>query len=225
MTEPPKDLTEQINNDTALASCKKTLIILSSILLALTFSGAKVTEANTFIFKITFSNPTGFTSLLLLAIGYLLIRYNSLSSEHVTNFNLQWAEKVLNSYFFKRHDPYNDIYDGFISDLLKPKIYISNDKYRSMGPCSLDYSLKTKLFFNAYIELTETDENGNPFDHKFYFRKSKKKLHYISAVSIMIYYWLIEQFRHRESLELYGPMFIGFIAVFCSVWARFNSSI
>ena len=61
MIEPVKEINKVINTDktlappidTALANCKKTLIIISSVLLALTFSGAKVTEANTFIFKIT----------------------------------------------------------------------------------------------------------------------------------------------------------------------------
>ena len=228
MTEPPKSLTEQINNDVTLASCKKTLIILSSILLALTFSGAKVTEANTFIFKITFSNPTGFTSLLLLVIGYLLIRYNSISSEYVTNFNLQWPRKVLNSPFYKGYDSTDNLSYGFVANLLEPDIYINEPKYKDVNnPCNLRYDLKTELFYNAYIELTETDKHSHRISNKkkYYLRTSKNKLDYKKAVSIMFYYWLIEQFRNREFLELYSPMFIGFIAVFCSVWSKFNTSI
>tara|TARA_R110002051_G_scaffold323774_1_gene418473 strand:- start:23 stop:706 length:684 start_codon:yes stop_codon:yes gene_type:complete len=227
MTEPPKSLTEQINNDVTLASCKKTLIILSSILLALTFSGAKITEANTFIFKITFTNPIGLSSLMLLAIGYLLIRYNSLSHLYVESFQKQWSEKVVNNSFYRNFDHHNDVVSGFIPDLFKPYVDLNNERIKTESHDFVEYDLKTQLFFNAYFYLTIHDESGPSEPVKIYLfsSKSKFKLKYLAAISLISYYWLIEQFRRREFLELYSPMFIGFIAVFCSVWSRFNPSI
>ena len=228
MIEPVKEINKVINTDTtlappidtSLASCKKTLIIISSVLLALTFSGAKVTEANTFIFKITFTNPTGINTLLLLSIGYLLLRYNSISHIYTDNYKKQFATRVLDNKFFRRYDSYNDVVDGFIPDLLKPKIYINDDKYKHSNHSYLDYDLKVRLFFNAYIDLTEYDEHGNPYLYRFYLIGSKNKLQYLFALSIMLSHWFLEQFRQRDFLELYSPMLIGFIAVYSSVWVR-----
>ena len=225
MTEPPKSLTEQISNDTVLASCKKTLIILSSILLALTFSGAKITEANTFIFKITFTNPVGLSSLMLLAIGYLLIRYNSLSNLYVESFQKQWSEKVKSNYFYRNFDYHNDVVYGFIPYLFKPYVDLNNESIKRSNYDFVEYDLKTRLFFNAFFYLTTHDESGPSKPVKIYLFSSRSKLKYLAAVSIIFYYWLIEQFRHREFLELYSPIFIGLTAVFCSVWARFNPSV
>ena len=228
MIEPVKEINKVINTDTtltppidtSLASCKKTLIIISSVLLALTFSGAKVTEANTFIFKVTFTNPTGINTLLLLSIGYLLLRYNSISHIYTDNYKKQFATRVLDNKFFRRYDSYNNVVDGFIPDLLKPKIYINDDKYKHSNHSYLDYDLKVRLFFNAYIDLTEYDEHGNPYLYRFYLIGSKNKLQYLFALSIMLSHWFLEQFRQRDFLELYSPMFIGFIAVYSSVWVR-----
>lgn len=225
MTEPTKSLSEQINNDVTLASCKKTLIILSSILLALTFSGAKITEANTFIFKITFTNPLGLSSLMLLAIGYLLIRYNSLSHLYVESFQKQWSEKVIRNSFYRNFDHYNDVVSGFIPDLFKPYVDLNNESIKRESHDFVEYDLNTQLFFNAYFDLTIHDESGPSEPVKVYLFSAKNKLKYLAAISLISYYWLVEQFRHREFLELYSPMFIGFIAVLCSVWSRFNPSI
>jgi hypothetical protein len=229
--EPVKELNKAINADLnlappidpALASCKKTLIIISSVLLALTFSGAKVTEANTFIFKITFTNPTGINTLLLLSIGYLLLRYNSISHFYTDNYKKQFATRVLDNKFFRRYDSHNDVVDGFIPDLLKPKIYINDDKYKHSNHSYLDYDLKVRLFFNAYIDLTEYDEQSNPYLYRFYLIGSKDKFQYLFALGIMFSHWFLEQFRQRDFLELYSPMFIGFIAVYSSVWVRLVS--
>lgn len=160
MTEPTKSLSEQINNDVTLASCKKTLIILSSTLLALTFSGAKITEANTFIFKITFTNPVGLSSLLLLAIGYLLIRYNSLSHLYVESFQKQWSEKVKSNYFYRNFDYHNDIVYGFIPELFSPFVNLNDDCYKRDNHHFVEYDLKAQYFLDSYFNLTIHDESG-----------------------------------------------------------------
>lgn len=195
MIEPVKELNKAINADLnlappidpALASCKKTLIIISSVLLALTFSGAKVTEANTFIFKITFTNPTGINTLLLLSIGYLLLRYNSISHFYTDNYKKQFATRVLDNKFFRRYDSHNDVVDGFIPDLLKHKIYINDDKYKHSNHSYLDYDLKVRLFFNVYIDLTEYDEQSNPYLYRFYLIGSKDKFQYLFALVLCFF--------------------------------------
>jgi hypothetical protein len=55
MSDKYKELLEQIDIDQGLASKRKTLTIVSLIMLAMQFSGAKVVEANTFILKLSFS--------------------------------------------------------------------------------------------------------------------------------------------------------------------------
>ena len=62
------ELTQAIDNDAGLQSKRKLLTVASLILLALSFSGATIDEANTFIFKIKFANQNGLGILLVLSI-------------------------------------------------------------------------------------------------------------------------------------------------------------
>ena len=78
MTEKKKEptITELIDQDEGLKSKRKLLTVTSLILLVLTFSGAKVEEANTFILKLKFDNQSGIAILLILAIFFLLIVFS-----------------------------------------------------------------------------------------------------------------------------------------------------
>ncbi len=68
------ELTAAIDRDEGLKAKRKLLIVASCILLALSFSGATIDEANTFIFKIKFTNQNGLGILLVLSIVFLMIR-------------------------------------------------------------------------------------------------------------------------------------------------------
>ena len=66
---------DNIDKDEGLAAKRCALVIVSLLLLALSVSGASIKEANTFIFRIEFSNHVGLTYLLGAAVIFLLLRY------------------------------------------------------------------------------------------------------------------------------------------------------
>lgn len=65
----------KLDTDEDLQGKRKLLVELSILMLAINFTGAVFKEANTFIFKIEFTNQSGLSYFFLLAILFLLIRY------------------------------------------------------------------------------------------------------------------------------------------------------
>jgi heme/copper-type cytochrome/quinol oxidase subunit 3 len=106
MTEEKKSptITELIDADEGLKSKRKILTITSLILLALTFSGAKVEEANTFILKLKFDNQNGIAILLVLTIVFLIIRYYNYAKPYHEKLFRAWSDRMLDDGYFLNSD-------------------------------------------------------------------------------------------------------------------------
>ena len=63
-----------LDSDVGLAAKRKILIVVSLLLLALNVSGASIKEANTFVFRVEFSNHVGLTYLLGVAVAFLMLQ-------------------------------------------------------------------------------------------------------------------------------------------------------
>ena len=73
---------ESMDSDKAFQSKRKALVFVSLLLLALVVSGAQIKEANTFIFKIEFSNHAGLRYLLVASVMACMLRYYSYSERY-----------------------------------------------------------------------------------------------------------------------------------------------
>lgn len=86
---------EAMDNDKAFQSKRKALVFVSLLLLALVVSGAQIKEANTFIFKIEFSNHVGLRYLLVVSVVACMLRYYSYAEKYRNQLFVIWSGKLL----------------------------------------------------------------------------------------------------------------------------------
>jgi hypothetical protein len=151
--EPPKQLTltQCIDADEGLKAKRKLLTVVSLILLAIAFSGAKVVDANTFIMKISFTNQNGIAYLLLLSIIFIMIRYYNYARPYHDELYQAWTERMLGDRYFHLYYEEADISEGLIDDL-KPQNLIGDQNNQDCGPYKTKY--RCSLFLGRHIEYT-----------------------------------------------------------------------
>ncbi|MGE8351167.1 MAG: hypothetical protein ACN6P5_11510, partial [Pseudomonas protegens] len=85
-----------MDEDAGFKSKRRALTFVSLLLLALVVSGAEIKEANTFIFKIEFTNHVGLRYLLVLAVLSCLFRYYAYSEKYNAQLFKFWSDRLLN---------------------------------------------------------------------------------------------------------------------------------
>lgn len=205
------NITQAIDADVGLQSKRKLLIVVSSILLALSFSGATIDEANTFIFKITFSNQNGLGILLVLSIIFLMIRYYNYAKPYHNQLYTLWSERLLDEPFFFSQNPHEpeDAY-GLVAESSADEIlhrYREDEFYWS-------YSYQCKSPFRRYLVHSwgsKLDYDGNVESINILMKFGINK--YLTA----LYLEAIEQsksfFTHRENLDILAPYMLGGLAI------------
>jgi hypothetical protein len=213
----PSELSKRIDEDLALASSKKYLMLTSLVLLALLFSGAKVTEANTFLFKLTFTNSAGITNLLLLSIGFLLIRYYSNTSKYHKAIYDDWTQRALKQPYFFSVCEHSDGQSGYIVDIA-PEYAIFNDPTSGYEEHDkLNWTLHVNLYLNAQIQYDLYNQHGHIQDKKVYIFQYLHPIKSCKAIWIIFKHWIEAQTRFRESLDIYAPYMIAFFTTICAV--------
>lgn len=235
--EPPKPLTltQRIDADEGLKAKRKLLTVVSLILLAIAFSGAKVVEANTFIMKITFTNQNGIAYLLLLSIAFLMIRYYNYARPYHDELYDIWTKRMLNDkYFYLCHDD-ADASEGLIKDL-----YPENLR-RDIG---LDdcREIKTKYcclpFFGRNIEYTWLSGVGSGYENwapvnlmRIKSVEAKKEVKavakneirlkpYFKILSYELRYRTTRFVTHRENLDILAPYLLGFFSILSFIFNK-----
>ncbi|HAU4927259.1 hypothetical protein [Aeromonas hydrophila] len=84
-----------IYDGTRFASVRKMLVIFSILFLIINVSAAKLLEANTFIFKVSFENSPGFNVLLFFGVIILTIRYYSVANVYHEEIFRLWTNDML----------------------------------------------------------------------------------------------------------------------------------
>jgi hypothetical protein len=198
-------ITKQIDADEGLKSKRKLLTVTSLILLALSFSGAKVEEANTFILKLSFGNDKGITILLVLAVVFSLIRYYNYAAPYHRQLYEQWSKRMLSDPFFLHANPYEPDYRGLVIDLQPKGFDIEN-----MNHFSINWSLhyKRRLFIVSEIIFSWSG------DYEEYYESVWVGWRHASKVLRLEARYRIEAlFKHRENLDIYTPYLLGFLAI------------
>ncbi|WP_429013052.1 hypothetical protein [Aeromonas hydrophila] len=88
-------LIEQMKTDDEFKSKRNQLTIISILLMAMSLSDAQIKEANTFIFKIEFSNTHAFGWLVLLGVMVLTVRYYSVAFKYHRQLFKMWADELI----------------------------------------------------------------------------------------------------------------------------------
>lgn len=214
MTDQPRKLTitEQIDTDEGLKSKRKLLIVTSLVLMALSFSGAKVEEANTFVLKLSFESQKGIPVLLILSVVFLLVRYYNYACKYHKELYDRWTKRLLkNSFFLHRlyEDPHHYELSGFLVDQAPFDIiqYEDDEHYSWLA------SYTCEPFFKRQITYTFYDENGPHYRKLAIGRKNYFKVLRLEAVC-----QLKSFFIHRENLDITSPYILGVLAILSFIY-------
>ena len=203
---------EDIDNDEGLAAKRRALVIVSLLLLALSVSGASIKEANTFIFRIEFSNHVGLTYLLGAAVIFLLLRYYAYAQSYHSQLFDFWSARLLNDYRVFSYNSAEDEVQGLLGKRIDiwggDEPGIQEPRYRKVG------MLKRNI---VYTSQGEDDQHG-PYSYnenielnkysETWTRKDFRKL-----LRFEIKYRVEAILKHREYLDLMFPYLLGTAAI------------
>lgn len=207
MSEQAKKLpiTEQIDADEGLKSKRKLLTITSVILLAISFSGAKVEEANTFLLKLSFNNNKGISVLLVLAVIFLLIRYYNYACKYHHQLYKLWSDRLLRDQFFFYSHPHEPEYSGLICDLEPKEMNIEALQYHD-GTWSFGYVCHSLLVRKiAYWWHDNNDEYEREVSVGW------KNL--LKVLRLEAKYQFQGFITHRENLDIIAPYILGVFSI------------
>ncbi len=213
----PSELSKKIDEDLALASSRKYLVVTSLVLLALLFSGATVTEANTFIFKLTFTKANGIADLLLLSIAFLLIKYYSNAAKYHKVIYEDWTERVVKHPFFYWVCEHSDGQSGHIVDIAPDYAGFNDQSFGYEENEKVNWKLHTNFLLNAQIQYDLFNRHGHMQDDRVYVVRLKRPIKSLQALWVIFKHWLETQTRFRESLEIYAPYFIAFFTAILAI--------
>lgn len=202
---------EAMDADKAFQSKRKALVYISLLLLALVISGAQIKEANTFIFKIEFSNHAGLRYLLVASVITCMLRYYSYSEKYRDQLFRIWSNRLLEDYNIYFVDEEAGEISGILGKKLNfhPSEYKTDEpKYKKNGFLKRSIGLRTSeehefygtIYLTKYFNLNEYNKSWRPAD----FRKLLlTELKYRAGA------WI----NYRETLDLVSPYLLGISAL------------
>ena len=208
---------KKLDSDKGLAAKRKALVITSLLLLVLSISGAAIKEANTFIFRVEFSNHAGLTFLLGVAVVILMLRYYTYAqSYHYQLFNF-WSERLLSDYRVFSYDSHEEEVNGLIGKAVN--VWGGNEsgiqaaKYKKVGLLKRNLTYKSHGYdeyhggfgYNENIELNSYSEKWTKSDFK-------------NLLRFEFIYRVEGIFKHREYLDLMSPYLLGFCALLSLIY-------
>ncbi|MBB1336596.1 hypothetical protein [Pseudoalteromonas sp. SR44-2] len=201
-----------IDSDEGLKSKRKILISLCVILIGLNFSGATLHEANTFIFKLKFTNHENILYLFAISILYLTLRYYGYAKSYHDQLYLFWTKRMLSDYRVFCYTPKEEEINGLLGKRID--IWPGDEP----GIQSPNYKIKGIFQRNLTYEATEHDEH----DGGYYYQNDIElntykdewgRKDYFKLLSYEAKYQLEALFKYRETLDLLFPYIISFIAL------------
>lgn len=197
-----------MDDDKGFQSKRKALVFVSLLLLALVVSGAQIKEANSFIFKIEFSNHEGLKYLLVAAVMACALRYYSYSERYNNHLLSLWAGRLLSDYNVYHIDPEGPVTSGLAGR--KADIYVGG-KYDTDSPVYR----KTGIFKRAIgFRTSETDEFRGQVYYTKLFSLNEYTEHWsrrdlLNLLLVEFKYRAHAWFKHRETLDLASPYLLA----------------
>lgn len=213
-----RPITERIDNDEGLGSKRKQLTIVSLILLGINLTGAKIVEANTFVFKIEFENTEGLTTLLMLSIIFLILRYYNYATTYHSELKRLWVERMLSdkATFFHLRDFDNEPGEfgrGLITDLAPNEFVRAYEHFYHLANnqnLAAEYDYIPSLSPSVLYYWDDKD-HGYPREelvHVPFFSKTNLVLQILESK-----YQVMSLLKNRENLDILAPYLIGFLAL------------
>lgn len=205
---------QAMDSDKHYLRSRRMLIAISLVLLITTMGGAQIYEINTFIFKLGFAHPENLFNILLWTAGFLLIRYYNNAAKYHKEIAEIWHRKLLDDNFINYYNEHASEFGGMAIDIAPSEVpfgesYDSGNGYENY---QVDISLETRAFFNSAFVY----EYSTEFEHRICsspIYSCKNFRGYFESLWLIISYWWDAQFRNNDSLTLYGPYLIAFMAI------------
>lgn len=205
---------EKINEDTELSSKRKLLLIISILSIAMSVSGAKLVEVNTFIFKVSFSNTFGFSLMFFVGVLILTVRYYSVAYPYHVKIYELWANEMMrDSRILSYNVDGNEFFPyGLLSDKkeFSNPLMIEDTDHSQMIP---EYVVTG--FFKRSVRLYKYhDEYCTPLYIKLFRFDSEWTIgHYFRLLKFELSFQSAAFFRRPESLEIMLPYIISIASI------------
>jgi len=203
-------ITKRIDADEGLKSKRKMLTITSLILLALSISGAKIEEANSFIFNIKFESQSGIGVLLVFSVLFLMVRYFNYAKPYHNELFRLWSDRMLlHPYFFLRCHHSDDA-----SGLLAQK-FPKESRFDDMPHVSDDLEEGNHAWsykcFPPFVRSFSFSWN----DRYDYYDKDVfiGWGNYLKVLGFEAKYQFESFFTHRENLDILAPYMLALVAI------------
>lgn len=211
---------EKIDNDEGLKSKRNILVSLSVILISFNFTGATLHEANTFIFKLKFTNQENFTHLFTVAILFMTIRYYAYAKSYHDQLFDFWSKRMLSDYRVFHYTPKEEDISGLLSGRIDvwpgDEVGIQNPNYKIAGIFKRNLTYKTTGYDEIHGEYYSSENiELNKYDEKW------TRLDYLKLLAFEARYQIEALVKHRETLDLLFPYIISAIALLSLIIRRF----
>lgn len=211
------EFSKTFDGDQGLAIKRKLLVIVSLVLLSLSFSGAKIEEANTFIFKITFTHQNGLATLLVISIIFLMLRYYNYAKPYHDRLYAIWTQRLVQQSFFYSSNPYDNEDSGIVassrSSELDAHFYHDVQRWEFQYVCGWPF---TRYIEQCWGYHNTTDEDR--FESVNIYQRFGLKV-YLICLWLEAKEQIRSFFTHRENLDILSPYIIGWLAIasfYCS---------
>lgn len=202
-----KEYHDSIAADEGLSSIRKTLTVVSIVFLAINLSGARIEEANTFLFKVILTNASGLGQLFILSIIYLIARYFAYAQKYIYQLESFWKARLMRDRNILRTDQEEEETYGLLSKKFR---------FPGRGEPSVGWPVyeTTGIFKRtiSYWVSSDYDDYDSGKDLREFDEKWKVK-DYFTLLCYELYYQVQAVFKYRESLDLYAPFLLGLLSV------------
>jgi len=208
---------DEIAKDERLKSSRIKLITVALILLVTEVSGASITEANTFIFKIEFKKAENIPFLLFMATVLLTIRYHNYAVKYHRQLYSQWDEAMLSTGYFMSWDGHSDEMPeqdikmlGVLGELV-PCNYAQYEEAKRESEFEYNY---VRLFFDRRIRYCRAD-SIYPYDSEYSISKELGRYKLFQIMCFEQQFQLKRMVNSPEWIDIFGAYFIAFTAIVC----------
>lgn len=212
-------------SDERLASARKILMIVSILFLTINISAAKLLEANTFIFKVSFSNSAGFNVILLVGVLILTVRYYSLAYPYHGIIFQSWSNEMLHDELVLsqfRDEPTAmpgvEGHEVIVGGLLSKHPIIKNLVVENLknSPRSLALTYKMRGFLSRYVYYYHYD-NGKKIWIGIELNVKLGQWGWKDLVKLLFIenkYQFLSFIKRHESLEIMLPYGVSLISIY-----------
>ncbi|QBZ83841.1 hypothetical protein GHNINEIG_01908 [Hydrogenovibrio crunogenus] len=217
-TDKKLTLKERIDADEGLKSKRLLLTTVSLVLIVVTFTGAVIEEANTFILKISFQQGEALSLLLALVVLFLTIRYYSYAFKYHQELTQLWKNDFFKTPSILDRDYHSDELSGLLIDV-SPGSFESDLAHMSHPQCETewDYYYESRWLVLRYFVFEEINKQVGEV-------VSVRRINLLMTYPKVYFQALLIEFRHRfggylrypENLDIQAPYLMALAAI-CSL--------